>query len=105
MVSVNVPNYIVCSSLLSSTPYFHYSGVVSPGAIVGIIFGLLLLLVLGVIVVVAAVYLVKHRRATGKEHSTEDNVPAQNFREYMQLSMFLVEQGNNFKLISTMQTI
>ena len=45
-------------------------GDLQPGAIVGIVFGLLIVLVLGVATVVVALYLMRHRRSGGKYSAT-----------------------------------
>ena len=49
------------------------SGGLEPGAIVGIIFGLLIVLVLGVAIVVVVLLVAKHRK-TGGKYSTSSNV-------------------------------
>lgn len=79
MISVLISQHVVIHNYAYYI-VFLFTGVISPGAIAGIILGLLLLLVLGVAVTVIVVFLVKHRQA-GKEHSREDNVPSQVFRE------------------------
>ena len=50
------------------------SGDLPPGAIVGIVFGLLIVLVLGLSIVVVVLYLMRRRKSGGKHTTINDDI-------------------------------